>query len=84
VPEEPKPEPAANPEAFSELEQEYKPEPESFLEETIPETSSTLCPRRSYHLLEGDGWKSCERCRAMLREIAVQLAKENKTALLPE
>ena len=90
VPEVPEPEPAANPEAFPKpeacpkLEQEYKPKPESSPEETIPETSSTLCPRRSHHLLKGDRWNSCERCRAMLREIAVQLATENKTVLLPE
>ncbi|KAF1828831.1 hypothetical protein BDW02DRAFT_574522 [Decorospora gaudefroyi] len=61
-------EPAAEQEELRKPEQEH--------------TSSMLCPRRSHHLLEGDGWKSCERCCAMLREIAGQLAKENKTVLL--
>jgi hypothetical protein len=52
--------------------------------ELITDISSTLCPRLSYHLSKGDGWKSCERCRARIREIAAQLEKENKAALLPQ
>jgi hypothetical protein len=35
---------------------------------------SSLCPRRSIHLLKGSRWKTCERCRAMLREVTIQLA----------
>jgi hypothetical protein len=88
VPINPEPEPAANAEpslnteALPEPVQEYKPEPESFPEEAVSVASSTLCPRRPQHLLGGDGWKSCERCRAILGEIAVQLAQENRTGLL--
>jgi hypothetical protein len=76
------PVPAAEQEAFSESEQEYKPKPELTIEQFMLEASSTFCPRRSYHLSGSDGWKSCERCRAMLRGIAVQLAKENMAVLL--
>ncbi|KAH8622003.1 hypothetical protein J4E82_011436 [Alternaria postmessia] len=50
------------------VEEEEKP-----MQESMPEISSVLCPRRSHHLSEGDGWKSCERCRAMIRELAAQL-----------
>jgi hypothetical protein len=75
-------EPAARQGAFPEPEQEHEPKPGSILEDYMSGTSSTLCPYRSHHLLEGNGWKSCNRCRAMLKEIAVQLAKENKTVLL--
>ncbi|KAH7082504.1 hypothetical protein BKA63DRAFT_598668 [Paraphoma chrysanthemicola] len=42
------------------------------------EEAEQSCPRRSSHLLESDLWKSCERCRAMLTKMALQLAKENK------
>jgi hypothetical protein len=66
VPEEPEPtaetEPAARQEAFPEPDQEHKPKLELILEESMPDISSTLCPRRSLHLSEGDHWKSCERC----------------------
>jgi hypothetical protein len=51
--------------------------------EVIPEVlassaqvESSLCPWRSVHLLKGSKWKSCERCRAMLREVTIQLAKD--------
>jgi hypothetical protein len=85
---EPEPEPAANTEPFLNTEvlpepvQEYELEPKSFPEEAVSVASSTPCPRRPQHLLGGDGWKSCERCRAMLGDIAVQLAQENRTVLL--
>jgi hypothetical protein len=76
------PEPVARQGALPEPDQEHKRKPGSVLEENMPESSSTLCPHRSHHLLEGNDWESCERCRAILREIAVHLARENKTVLL--
>lgn len=53
------------------------PEPsvtETAVQGSMPETLSVLCPHRSYHLTEGDGWKSCELCRAMIREFAAKFA----------
>jgi hypothetical protein len=32
---------------------------------SVPGTLNTLCPRRSYHLLEDESWTSCEGCYAM-------------------
>jgi hypothetical protein len=52
--------------------------------EITPEASSTLCPRRFQHLSKGTRWQSCEQCRTLLKGIAVQIAKENKTILLSE
>lgn len=64
------------------VEEEEKPgmevvamEEEEYMHEPMTEISRVLCPHRSYHLSEGDGWKSCERCRAMIREFAAQLEK---------
>lgn len=80
------PEPAPEPEALPEAEQErmVEPElmPEEAMSEAVPESSGRLCPRRSRHLMKGDRWKSCEKCRAMLRDVAVQLAETNKAELL--
>ena len=50
-------------------------EEEKRMQGSILEISSVLCPRRSHHLSEGDGWRSCERCRAMIRVFAAQLEK---------
>jgi hypothetical protein len=61
----------------SELGEELKSEP-------ISATSSSLCPRLSYHISDGNRWKSCEQCCAMLRGIAIHLAKNNRTVLLWE
>ena len=33
-----------------------------------------ICPARAKHLLEGDTWKSCELCRAVLCQVAIRLA----------
>ena len=33
-----------------------------------------ICPVRAKHLLEGDMWKTCRQCRAVLRQVAIQLA----------
>ena len=32
-----------------------------------------ICPNRAKHLLEGDQWKTCRQCRAVLRQVAIQL-----------
>lgn len=79
---EPGPEPAARLEAFPEPEQEHKSKPDMMLEDCMSNGSRSLCPRQLYHLLEGDRWRSCEQCCAILRGIAVQLAKKNKAVLL--
>jgi hypothetical protein len=50
--------------------------------EPIPETSSTLCPWLSSHILDGNRWRSCERCYTMLRGIADQLVEEKNPVLL--
>jgi hypothetical protein len=50
-------------------------EEEGYMHEPMSEISRVLCPHRSYHLSEGDGWKSCEQCQVMLREFAAQLEK---------
>lgn len=33
-----------------------------------------ICPVRAKHLLEGDKWKTGRQCRAVLRQVAIQLA----------
>jgi hypothetical protein len=33
-----------------------------------------LCLLRAKHLLEGDMWKSCQSCRAVVRQVAIQLS----------
>lgn len=33
-----------------------------------------ICSVRAKHLLEGDKWKTCRQCRAVLRQVAIQLA----------
>jgi hypothetical protein len=40
----------------------------------MKETESSVCPARARHLLEGDMWKDCEKCRALLCQVVVQLA----------
>jgi hypothetical protein len=52
--------------------------------EPIPETSSALCPWLSYHILDGNRWRSCKQCYRMLRGIADQLVEEKKPVLLSE
>lgn len=42
--------------------------------ECTKETQSSVCPARARHLLEGDMWKNCRQCRAVLRQVAIQLA----------
>ncbi|KAJ4285978.1 hypothetical protein N0V90_013544 [Kalmusia sp. IMI 367209] len=39
------------------------------------EATSLPCPQRSTHLMQDDTWKTCERCCATLREVAMQLAQ---------
>ena len=59
--------------ALVEQEEKRAEEEEKPMQGSMPEISSVLCPRRFHHLSEGDGWKLCERCRAMIREFAAQL-----------
>ncbi|KAF2469058.1 uncharacterized protein BDR25DRAFT_264224 [Lindgomyces ingoldianus] len=37
-------------------------------------TKGGICPVRVKHLLEGDMWRNCRQCRALLRQVAIQLA----------
>ncbi|KAF1847187.1 uncharacterized protein K460DRAFT_413983 [Cucurbitaria berberidis CBS 394.84] len=41
------------------------------------EADKEICPLRAKHLLEGDMWKSCEQCRALLRQIAIEIARKD-------
>jgi len=37
-----------------------------------------ICPFRVIHLLEGDMWRNCRSCRAVINQVAFQLTrKEN-------
>jgi hypothetical protein len=36
---------------------------------------SSVCPFLAHHLLDGDSWKSCKKCRAMLCQVSIQLAR---------
>jgi hypothetical protein len=49
--------------------------------EPISATSSTLCPYLSYHILDGNRWRSCKRCYEMLKGISDQLVEERKLVL---
>jgi hypothetical protein len=84
VPEEPESEPVVEPEA-SYIPQDWsEPEQETPPEEAVSVASRTFCSRPSHPRLKDDRWKKCERCRTMLGEIAMQLAKENRAVLLSE
>ncbi|OCK74680.1 hypothetical protein K432DRAFT_447165 [Lepidopterella palustris CBS 459.81] len=43
--------------------------------ENTMESESGVCPNRAKHLLDGDMWKDCRQCRAMLCQVAIQLAR---------
>jgi hypothetical protein len=49
---------------------------EDEMQEPSAPAESSLCPKRSVHLMKSDRWKKCKRCRAMLKEVTIQLAKE--------
>jgi hypothetical protein len=51
------------------------PEPELWVADPDVEQSS-VCPFRVQHLLNGDSWKNCNKCRAMIRQVSIQLAQE--------
>ena len=36
---------------------------------------NNICPARAKHLLEGDGWRNCNQCRALLGQVAIQLVR---------
>jgi hypothetical protein len=40
-----------------------------------PEAERLVCPLRARHILEGS-WKNCDKCRAMIRQLSIQLAQE--------
>jgi hypothetical protein len=58
----------------TELGEELKSEP-------ISATLSPLCPRLSYHISDGNRWKSCKQCYTMLRGMMNQLEEEKKPVL---
>ncbi|KAF2804328.1 uncharacterized protein BDZ99DRAFT_467613 [Mytilinidion resinicola] len=37
---------------------------------------SSMCPFRARHILDGDSWKSCKKCRAMICQVSIQLAHQ--------
>ncbi|KAI9742511.1 MAG: hypothetical protein M1835_003064 [Candelina submexicana] len=47
---------------------------ESLLELDVKENN--LCAFRAKHLLEGDIWKHCQKCRAVIRQVSLQLARD--------
>ena len=44
------------------------------------EAGSEICPARVKHLLSGDEWRACRRCRAMVHQVAIQLVRTGHTA----
>ncbi|KAH3909385.1 hypothetical protein HBI56_185600 [Parastagonospora nodorum] len=46
--------------------------------------AARTCSRPLHLLLEGDHFRSCQRCSAMLKEIFVRFARENRIPLLEE
>jgi hypothetical protein len=47
--------------------------------EQAVEAEDSICPARARHLLEGDTWKDCRLCRAVLRQVAIQIARADHT-----
>jgi hypothetical protein len=47
--------------------------------EQLAEAQAEICPLRVKHLLEGDKWKHCKQCRAIVRQVAIQLARASYT-----
>jgi hypothetical protein len=37
---------------------------------------SSICPFQTQHILDGEGSKSCKKCRAVIRQVSIQLALE--------
>jgi hypothetical protein len=37
---------------------------------------SAVCPFRAQHILDGDSWKNCKKCRAVIFQLSIQLAHE--------
>lgn len=42
-----------------------------------PEVENGVCASRARHLLDGDMWKDCKKCRAVIRQVSLQLARED-------
>jgi hypothetical protein len=47
--------------------------------EQAVEAEDSICPARARHMLEGDTWKDCKLCRAVLRQVAIQIARADHT-----
>ncbi len=42
------------------------------------EVENSVCAFRAKHLLNGDLWKNCRKCRAIIRQVSLQLAREEQ------
>jgi hypothetical protein len=67
----------------STLDKELTPSRESGPEDAVlvvrppgPDVGQSVCPFRARHILDGNGWKSCTRCRALIRQVSIQLTYE--------
>ena len=57
------------------------PEPSGLVAVPSPEPDveqSNVCPFQAQHILEGDGWWSCKKCRAAIRQLSIQFLNEGK------
>lgn len=52
-------------------------EPKSLSGSKPENPNSNICSLRVEHLLNGDAWKDCSECRAMLREISLRMFDED-------
>jgi hypothetical protein len=60
------------------LDKELTPSRESGPEDAVlvvrslgPDVGQSVCPFRARHILDGNGWKSCTKCRAMICQVSV-------------
>ena len=54
-------------------------EPDKKPEAEMDAIENIICPFRVIHLLEGDMWRNCRSCRAVINQVAFQLTrKENR------
>ena len=42
--------------------------------------SSDVCASQAEHLLNGDMWKTCNKCRALIRRLSTELAQTSTVA----
>jgi hypothetical protein len=71
--------PETSPCEESVLSKELTPSRESGSEDAVlvvrplgPDVGQRVCPFRTQHILDGNGWKSCTRCRALIRQLAYE------------